>query len=355
MSRSWRTGAVAAIAVVAVGGTAAAAVGFGGDSGGTEQRGATPPATTPVTRATLVDQEDVDGELDYGTTTPLRADGPGIVTRLPAVGSTVERGGRLLDVNNEPVILLYGALPAYRPLNVGVEGPDVKQFEENLRALGYRGFTVDNEFTSSTASAVKEWQEKLGVAETGTVTSGQIRYAGGAIRVAEHGARVGDPCNGEVLTYTGTVRLVTVDLPVEDRSMAPVGAAVTVLLPAGATAAGKVTSVGAVASAEEESQQGPQGESDPTVEVLVSVTDQKALGDLQQAPVKVRFVAAERKDVLTVPVAALVALAEGGYGVQLVEGSTTRYVAVTTGMFAGGRVEVEGPDLQPGVLVGIPK
>jgi len=38
-----------------------------------------------------------------------------------------------------------------------------------------------------------------------------------------------------------------------------------------------------------------------------------------------------------VPVGALVALAEGGYGVQVIEGSTARYIAVKTGMFAGGR------------------
>ena len=51
---------------------------------------------------------------------------------------------------------------------------------------------------------------------------------------------------------------------------------------------------------------------------------------------------AERKDVLTVPVAALVVLREGGYGVEVVDGGTSRYVAVKTGLFADGRVEVTG-------------
>ena len=68
----------------------------------------------------------------------------------------------------------------------------------------------------------------------------------------------------------------------------------------------------------------------------------------------VRFVASERPDVLTVPVAALVALAEGGYGLQVIEGGTARYVAVELGMFADGRVEVSGDGLAEGVTVGMP-
>jgi multidrug efflux system membrane fusion protein len=65
-------------------------------------------------------------------------------------------------------------------------------------------------------------------------------------------------------------------------------------------------------------------------------------------------VAGEREDVLTVPVAALLALREGGYGVEVVEGTSTRIVAVDTGLFAGGRVEVTGEGLTEGMTVGMP-
>jgi hypothetical protein len=62
----------------------------------------------------------------------------------------------------------------------------------------------------------------------------------------------------------------------------------------------------------------------------------------------------ERADVLTVPVNALLALAEGGYGLELVNpDGTTEIVAVETGLFADGRVEVEGPDLDDGLTVGV--
>ena len=59
-----------------------------------------------------------------------------------------------------------------------------------------------------------------------------------------------------------------------------------------------------------------------------------------------------RENVLTVPVAALVALAEGGYGVRSSRARATRYVAVETGMFAGGRVEVSGDGLAEGTWSG---
>jgi multidrug efflux pump subunit AcrA (membrane-fusion protein) len=87
----------------------------------------------------------------------------------------------------------------------------------------------------------------------------------------------------------------------------------------------------------------------------VTVADQKALGSLDAAPVDVDFVSQERKGVLAVPVAALLALPEGDYGVQVVQGATTRIVAVKTGMFAAGRVQVSGGGIAEGVAVGVPK
>jgi multidrug efflux system membrane fusion protein len=92
-----------------------------------------------------------------------------------------------------------------------------------------------------------------------------------------------------------------------------------------------------------------------SIEVSVMIADQKALGLLDAAPVDVDFVASKRKDVLAVPVAALLALPRGGFGVQVVNGGGTRIVAVKTGMFAAGQVEVTGNGIVGGVRVGIPK
>jgi multidrug efflux system membrane fusion protein len=89
--------------------------------------------------------------------------------------------------------------------------------------------------------------------------------------------------------------------------------------------------------------------------VTVTIADQAALGSLDAAPVEVDFVSDERKDVLAVPVAALLARTEGGFGVEIVDGDTTRIVAAKTGMFAAGRVEVSGAGIGEGVTVGVAK
>jgi multidrug efflux system membrane fusion protein len=88
--------------------------------------------------------------------------------------------------------------------------------------------------------------------------------------------------------------------------------------------------------------------------VTVSVTDQRGLGDLERSPVDVRHTSQRRENVLTVPVVALLALAEGGYGLEIVEDDGIRIVAVQTGLAVDGRIEVSGEGLAEGMTVGMP-
>jgi peptidoglycan hydrolase-like protein with peptidoglycan-binding domain len=344
---------IAAAAVLAVGGAAAAATGFGlpNGKGAGPAHSNLPPQTGKVTRQTLADTQSKDGELGYGSATTVAGRLAGTVTGLPSSGSTLERGQALYRVDNTPVVLLYGALPAYRALSAGTKGVDVKQFEENLYALGYRGFTVDDTYSDTTANAVKTWQGDLGLPKTGTVELGRVIYATGAVRVDSMKAAVGDAAQpGEaLLTYTGTSRVITVELGVSDQRLAVTGAAVSVTLPDGKTTPGKITKTATVIKPAE-----GQNPAATKIRVTITVDDEKALAGLDQASMVVGLKASERKDVLTVPVAALLALAEGGYGVQVMDGATARIVAVRTGLFASGRVEVSGDGLTEGMTVGMP-
>ncbi|MCY1144668.1 peptidoglycan-binding protein [Actinoplanes sp. Pm04-4] len=315
-----------------------------------DQPGATGPAeTAEITRETLVDQESHDGTLGHGDTATVTARASGTVTALPVGGAVITRGKPLYRLDNKPVPLLYGSLPAYRTLRPGVDGADVLQFEKNLRALGYTGFTVDDEYTSATAAAVEDWQDDLGMAETGRIGTDQIAYAEGPVRVdsltVERGAVV-QPGAG-LLKTTGTSMVATVPLDVDDQRLARTGAAVDVEMPDGSTTKGKITEVETVVEP-------GQGDQPDTTRVDVTITFARTPKDLGAATVSVDFVASQRPDVLTVPVAALLALAEGGYGLQIVEAGGPRIVAVKTGLFADSRVEVSGGGIKAGQKVGMP-
>jgi peptidoglycan hydrolase-like protein with peptidoglycan-binding domain len=310
---------------------------------------------------TLVETKTVAGTLGYGDPVPVGAAGTGTLTWIAAVRSTVNRGEALFRIDQLPVVSLYGAVPMYRPLRNGVVGVDVRQLEENLAGLGYKGFTVDDKFGAGTASAVRSWQTKLGLPVTGAVEPGQVVFTPGPVRIAAQIARVGAPVGrgeggGTVLSYTATTRLVTVDLKVADQALAARGGKVTVTIPGGTKVNGTITTVGTVAKPPEASpgQSAPPA-ADARIAVTVDITDQQTLGVLEAAPVDVDFVNQQREGVLTVPVAALLALPDGGYGVEIVDGSTTRVVAVKPGLFAAGRVEISGGGIEAGMRVGIPK
>nr|WP_255643712.1 hypothetical protein [Actinoplanes polyasparticus] len=171
--------------------------------------------------------------------------------------------------------------------------------------------------------------------------------ADGAIRVAALPVRPGAAATGEVLEYTGAESVVTVDVEAGGAGWARPGVKVTITLPDGRRTPGAVASIGAKASP-------PESGDEPTIPVTVALTSAAALGKLREGPVTATYVSEQRRNVLTVPVAALVALAEGGYGVEVVEGGARRFVPVEVGLFAGGKVEVRGDGLAAGTTVGMP-
>jgi membrane fusion protein, multidrug efflux system len=346
--------AVVGTVVAAVGAAAAAGSGFGGGSGSDQPAASNlPPARAQVTRQTMQNTDEVSGDLGYGAKTTLPGRLAGVITNVRLAGDVITRGKPIYRVDNTPVVLMYGDLPAYRALGTGAEGPDVKQLEDNLKALGYSGITVDQRYTAATAQAVTKWQKDLGMPQTGRVEQGRVVFAPGVIRVDSVTTGVNQSTGGgqEVLQYTETTRHVTVRLDVSKQRLARKGAAVQVHLPDGKRVAGKVERVNTVI------EPAASAGADPTtkIEATVSLSKPEAAAGIEAAVVTVVFTADERKDVLTVPIAALVALAEGGYGVEVIEGTTSRFVKVETGLFASGRVEVRGDGLKEGMTVGMPQ
>jgi peptidoglycan hydrolase-like protein with peptidoglycan-binding domain len=354
--RGRRAAALAAVGVLAAGAawwTVARPQAGGGDPAAGQ-----PTTTTTVAARDLRAQEKVQGTLGYGDARVVTNQRQGTITWLPEEGAVVRRGQALYRVDGRPVQVFYGGLPAWRELSVGVDdGPDVRQLERNLVALGYdpnRVITVDDHFTSATRAAVKRWQEVVGLDQTGAVRPGDTVWQPGAVRVGELKAAVGDAARpgSPVLEVTATARQVAIDLDASRQPYVHAGDPVDIELPGGGTTTGRVASVGKVATVSGDGD--PTSDSGPTVEVTVSLDKPKATGSLDQAPVDAFITTEVREDVLAVPVNALLALAEGGYAVEVERDGRRELVGVKLGLFADGMVEVEGGGLRTGDRVVVP-
>ncbi|MFD5099591.1 efflux RND transporter periplasmic adaptor subunit [Streptomyces albidochromogenes] len=344
---------IAAVVVLAVagGGVAATELSTRG-VGGAPRDSALPPATAPVERGDLSDSTEVEGTLGYAKERKLNAGVAGTLTWAAATGSAVKRDGKLYEIDGKPVRLMYGAGPMYRTLKEGDEGKDVEQLERNLRALGYTGFTVDDEYTSLTAAAVKRWQKAHDLDQTGRAGPDRIAFAPGPVRIKSADAAVGDQAapGRPVFTVTSSERVVTFKLDVAEGKLAKKGTEVTVGLPDGATARGEISSVGKTAKPGDDPQ-----DRTPKISATVSFDEPGKVSGFDQSPVTVSLTGRTREGVLSVPVNALLALPGGGFGVEVVENGTSRDVKVELGMFGQGRVEVSGGGLREGMKVGVPR
>ena len=142
------------------------------------------------------------------------------------------------------------------------------------------------------------------------------------IHVGHASAAVGAPAQPGLAPYeaTSSTRVVQANLDAARQAGIRVGVAVTVDLPGGGRTGGKVASLGNVATVPSGNSGGGTDDR-PTVPLTVSLDDPAAAGTLDQQPVQVGLVTDSRTNVLTVPVTALLALAEGGYGVEVVPGT----------------------------------
>lgn len=230
-------------------------------------------------------------------------------TMLPAVGEVIAQGQTLYAIGGRPVVLRYGS-PTTRELPLG-----------------------------------------------------SVVFEPGPVRVTsvmpELGANV---TPGPVLTVTSTRPQVKIALSAAQQSSVKVGDQVSITLPNQQTTPGVVSSVGTVAkSPSKEGGAGGGGgengeEGGPTIEVDVTPSDPQAIGHLDEAPVSVSITTQSVPEALAVPVDALLALAGGGYALEVAEGGVHHLEAVTLGLFddAEGLVQVSGRGVSPGQRVVVP-
>jgi peptidoglycan hydrolase-like protein with peptidoglycan-binding domain len=315
-------------------------------------------ATTTVTRQDLVARDEEDGALGYAGAVPLVAGRDGILTWMPRAGTVVRRGDVVAEIDGAPTRLLLGDRPAWRRLAVGYpDGPDIRQLNDNLAALGYaeRDDLPNDRFDWRTRHAVSRWQDDLDLRQTGALELGDVMFLPHGVRIGTVEAQRGTGVSaGQTLANaTRRKRVVTVDLDAARRGSLSEDSPVVVVLPDRTRVDATVRTVGRIVSA----PAGPDAK--PTVKVQIELAGgsrgqaSRAVKALDAAPVVVIVERVLAEDVLTVPVGALLALAGGGYVVERVTAGGTEQVAVEPGQFADGLVEVIG-DIAEGDQVVVP-
>jgi hypothetical protein len=348
--RTWAATAAVLVALAATGGVVAV-------SDGTK---ATPAAQGPAASTATVEQGPLSAVVSLNGTLSYRArsDGSpysvinqarGTYTELPEVGAKVDCGDVLYRVDDRPVLLLCGAVPAYRAVHEGDVGRDVRQLNRNLH------LPAGKAFTGRTKAALKQLQRDKGFDVTGKLALDDAVFLPRPVRIGKVAAELGGSARPgvQIAQATADTLHVQVDLDASQQGEVTKGDRAEVTLPGNTSVKGAVARLGRVAQAPEGKDALPET---ATVPAFISLDDPDAARELESAPVQVDVMTKGVESVLSVPVTALVGKSGAGLAVEVVRADGRHeLVAVRVGLFddAHGRVEVEG-DLRQGEHVVVP-
>jgi membrane fusion protein, multidrug efflux system len=293
------------------------------------------------------------------------------ITALAAPGAPVGTGTVLFLSNGLPVAAIEGDSSAIaaleRDLEVGVDaGRDVRLLEQMLVAGGFdaaAALVVDDTFDVNTATAVLAWWQSIDPAITADPAT--LVVPAGSFVVVPAGLQVGDAsvadgtlltADATVLSLTAPARLVTTSAPIGDDTFA-LDARIDVEFPDGTITTGVVVEVGTVAT----NATGTPGQT-PSVDITISVEEIPAsVESFVSIPVTLRVVDDEVPDAFVVPTSALLALAEGGFALEVVTApatastpAATTLIPVETGLYSNGFVVVTGDQVSDALQVVVP-
>jgi hypothetical protein len=365
--------------------------------------------TATVHRADLIETQRYSGRLSYPSRGIVHLSGPGTVTSLPHAGQILTESASVAGVDDQPIGVLFGTTPLYRTLGsantssaqlaarvaqanllsaqatlsqtiqspdagrggsdagatgsearaarvaqaqVGVDeardrllgaqralqqaqapqrGTDVALVAGAMTALGYyRGFT--DSWNAALQDAVRQWQDNVGAASSGQINPDDVLVVKGASRVSRVQGAVGNPPSTVTISLSSLSRVATFQLGNGVPAALARGRRVT-LSAGGDATTGRVTSVNA---------------SRQSAIVQVAFDQSSRLAHIGSTRVSMSVTTADQRNVLAVPTQALLALASGGYALQLPGG---RLLAVSTGTVQGGDIEVSGPGVHEGLRV----
>jgi peptidoglycan hydrolase-like protein with peptidoglycan-binding domain len=142
--------------------------------------GAALPSVAPVRQTIHVAQATLERTLHYPASAEWAAVGQvyapsgGVVTEVVTPSGVFRAGDVALRVDERPMVVIPGPVPAYRALDVGSRGRDVRALQDFLARRGFRVNPVHAVYTAMTAAAVRAWQRSLQVPTSGSVALGDL-------------------------------------------------------------------------------------------------------------------------------------------------------------------------------------
>jgi peptidoglycan hydrolase-like protein with peptidoglycan-binding domain len=358
--KTWlRAGAAVLVAVTVTGGV----VVMSSANQATPAAHGPPASTVQVEKGELSSMVSLDGTLTYrarsdGSPYPAINQAGGTYTKLPDEGDKVDCGDVLYRVDDDPVLLLCGTVPAYRDVSISDRGNDVRQLNRNLHELGYDADAVidpdANDFTWRTEKALKKLQQDKGFDANGALDVDDAVFLPKSVRIAKVTGQLGGFARpgGQVAQATSDTLEVQVNLAASQQGEVRKGDRAQITLPGNKSVRGKVDRLGKAArTAGKDDDVG-----DATIPAYISLNEPKKARGLDKAPVQVDITTKGVMSALSVPVTALVGKSGGGFAVEVVrDGGRRELVAVQLGLFdtTDGRVQVEG-ELDEGDQVVVP-
>ena len=301
-----------------------------------------------VERRTLQDVVVLRGAVNRDDRFTFFSGGQGRITAISLEEeSTIAAGDIVMEIDGRPMIAVTGRVPYWRRLDVRApDGPDVELLEQFLTDEGFEPGTIDQDFTTTTRNALRDWQEAKGYPDDGVflptdLAIGQWPATVGTVDLqAGQFVSPGTP----LLTFVEDELSVIVSVDPTDRSRLEPGLRADIEVAAtGDTAPGRIIELADTASIDGQGTERYRGE----VELLGQ------LDVVAGTAVRIEVVLEEVTDALVVPVAAVSLSGDGTEEVRILtrDGTLTR-VPVTTGLTEGAFVEIiEGLDGDEQVVV----
>lgn len=184
----FRAIAFAAVSVVGVAGLAAGTYALGRRATRTVTVQPAPPSRATVTARSgmLEETRPMSVSAQWQDERPLLGRLAGTVTSVGLSherASAITEGTVLYTVDDRPVLVVTGGLPAFRSIDFGTKGRDVEQIQEFLERVGFPPGAVDGTWGSSSSAAWTSWRRSIGLPEASTIELGEVLFVPGLPRL----------------------------------------------------------------------------------------------------------------------------------------------------------------------------